>query len=448
MSAMTIAMTALLIGLNALFVAAEFAVFGAPPLTIMERAKSGSRRAAQVAAVVRDPKRQDRYIATAQLGITGASLGLGMYAEHQMANWFQAHLARLDGPDWLASHGAASATAVLLVSYLHIVLGEMVPKAVALANPVSVAVRLVPVMRAIELVFLPVVVGLNLIGGAILRVMRVKRQVGASRYSPEELQDMVWESEESGLLAPQSASVVAELVDFGQLTAREVMIPRVKISGIESGSTLDDISRVVRAAPHTRYPVFAHDLDHIVGMIHIRDLVRRMSDGRPFRQSDVRAIPYVPGSATLDAVLDTMRKVKVQMAVVMDEHGGTDGIITTEDLFEEVVGDIQDEVSASPPDRRAEKDGALVAAGTVRVDEVGEHFDLTLEHEEVDTVSGLVLAQLDRPPVVGDHVRWNGLELEVLDIEGHGVSRARIRRTSEAPTEEAPAPDEPPAAES
>jgi CBS domain containing-hemolysin-like protein len=447
MSWVTIAVTAVLIGFNALFVAAEFAVFGAPPLALMERARGGSRWASAVSKVVRDPARQDRYIATAQLGITGASLGLGMYAEHQLANWFQGYLARIDGPDWLASHGAASATAVLMVSYLHIVLGEMVPKAVALANPVNVAIRLVPIMRAIELIFLPIVIGLNLIGGAILRVMGVKRKVGASRYTAEELQDMVWESEESGLLAPQSASVVAELVDFGQLTAREVMIPRVKISGIESSHTLNDISRVVRAAPHTRYPVYAHDLDHIVGMIHIRDLVRRLSDGRPFRQSDVRAIPYVPGSATLDSVLDTMRKSKVQMAVVMDEHGGTDGIITTEDLFEEVVGDIEDEVSAQPPDRRVEEDGALVAAGTVRVGEVGEHFDLTLEHEEVDTVSGLVLAQLDRPPAVGDHVRWNGLELEVVAIEGHGVSRARIRRTSEAPveagqpTDDAPGPD-------
>jgi CBS domain containing-hemolysin-like protein len=115
---------------------------------------------------------------------------------------------------------------------------------------------------------------------------------------------------------------------------------------------------------------------------------------------------------------------------VMDEHGGTDGIITTEDLFEEVVGDIQDEVSAQPPDRHVEADGALIAAGTVRIDEVGEHFDVDLEHEEVDTVSGLVLSILDRPPEVGDSVRWDSLALEVVEIEGHGVARARIRRVT------------------
>jgi len=212
------------------------------------------------------------------------------------------------------------------------------------------------------------------------------------------------------------------------------MPPRVQIRGIEVGDSREAIAEVVRAAPHTRYPVYAHDLDHIVGMIHIKDLVRRMGgDSRPIRQTDVRRLPYVPGTATLDVVLEAMRKHRVQMAVVMDEHGGTDGIITTEDLFEEVIGDIQDEVSAQPPDRHAEPDGALVAAGTVRIDEVGDHFDVELEHEEVDTVSGLVLALLDRPPEVGDRVSWNGLSVEVTEIEGHGVGRCRIRRTAAPP---------------
>jgi CBS domain containing-hemolysin-like protein len=266
----------------------------------------------------------------------------------------------------------------------------------------------------------------------------VERRFGAHRYTAGELQDIVWESEEEGLLGSSSAQVLAELVDFSQLTAGEAMIPRVQIYGIEVGATRSDITQVVRAAPHTRYPVYADDLDHIVGMIHIKDLVRGLGAGRPVRQSDLRPIPFVPATATLDSVLDTMRRNQVQMAVVMDEHGGTDGIITTEDLFEEVVGDIDDEVSAQPPDRHVEPDGALVAAGTVRVDEVGEHFDLPLEHEEVDTVSGLVLSLLDRPPEVGDRVSWNGLDIEVTEVEGHGVSRARIIRVSEARPDESP----------
>ena len=428
MDPIAILVIAILIALNALFVAAEFAVVGAPPLAAHERARTGGRWAQEVARVVRDPRRQDRYIATAQLGITGASLGLGMYGEGQLAEWFEGLLSDTGGPTWLMSHGAAVGIAVLLLSYLHIVLGEMVPKAVALADPLKAALRLAALMRGFELLLYPIVVTLNLIGNWLLRLFGIERRFGAHSYTAEELQDIVWESEEEGLIGSQSAQVLAELVDFGQLTAREAMIPRVQILGIETGAQLSEVAAVVRAAPHTRYPVYSHDLDHIVGTVHIKDLVRRLSENRPFRQSDVRPIPYVPGSATLDTVLETLRRTRSQIAVVMDEHGGTDGIITTEDLFEEVVGDIEDEVSAQPPDRRAEADGALVAAGTVRVEEVGEHFELTLEHEEVDTVSGLILALLDRPPAVGDRVSWGGLDFQVIAVEGHGVSRCRITR--------------------
>jgi CBS domain containing-hemolysin-like protein len=435
MDPLLLPLVVVLIGLNALFVAAEFAIVGASPVAAKARAERGGRWAKVVARATGDPHQQDRAIATCQLGVTGASLALGMVAEGELAAWIHLQLGQTEWPAWLISHGIAGALAVLLLSYLHIVLGEMVPKAIALADPLRAALFLAPLLRGFELLLLPAVVGLNLIGAVLLKLFGVERRFGAHRYSAEELQDIVWESEEEGLIASHSAAVVAELVDFSQLTAGEAMIPRVQIYGIEVGSTRADIMEVVRAAPHTRYPVYAHDLDHIVGMIHIKDLVRGLGEGRPIRQTDLRAIPFVPATATLDCVLETMRRHQVQMAVVMDEHGGTDGIITTEDLFEEVVGDIQDEVSAQPPDRRVEPDGSLLAAGTVRVDEVGEHFDLDLEHEEVDTVSGLVLSLLDRPPEVGDKVTWNALAIEVTEIEGHGVARCRIRRRTAPPAE-------------
>jgi CBS domain containing-hemolysin-like protein len=428
-----------LIALNAVFVTAEFALVGTPPVAASERARRGGRWARELARLVRDPRLQDRYIATAQLGITGASLALGMYAEHELAVWIHGMLGSPRVPAWLASHGAAATIAVLGLSYLHIVLGEMVPKAIALADPLRAALFLAPLMRGFELLLMPAVLGLNFIGNGILKLFGIQRRFGAQHYTAEELQHIVWESEESGLLGAESAHVLAELVEFGQLTAGEAMIPRVQIRGIEVGASKDEIARVVRSAPHTRYPVYAHDLDHIIGMIHIKDLVRRLGEPRPIRQADIRKVPYLPATSTLDVVLETMRHHRVEMAVVMDEHGGTDGVITTEDLFEEVIGDIQDEVSAQPPDRHAEPDGTLIAAGTVRVDEVGEHFDLELEHDEVDTMSGLVLALLDRPPVIGDQVTWRGLRVEVSQVEGHGVARCRVRRATEPP----PSPESP-----
>jgi CBS domain containing-hemolysin-like protein len=167
-------------------------------------------------------------------------------------------------------------------------------------------------------------------------------------------------------------------------------------------------------------------------MIHIREIARCVRERTGIRQTDIRPIPFVPGSATLDTVLDAMSRANAQLAVVMDEHGGTDGILTTEDLFEEVIGDIQDPASAAPPELYVAADGSQRASGTVRIEELGEEMGLPLEHEEVDTVSGLVLSLLDRPPQVGDRVRYHGVELEVLEVTGRGVGECRVSVVREA----------------
>jgi CBS domain containing-hemolysin-like protein len=271
------------------------------------------------------------------------------------------------------------------------------------------------------------VAALNGIGYALLRSAGIDRRLGSGHlYTPEELSYLVREAEQGGLLRQEAADVVDELLAFGELVAREVMVPRVRIRGVEIGASLSDLTEVVTLAPHARYPVYAHDLDHIVGMVHIRDVARCVRQGTPIRQADVRPVPFVPGSATLDTVLDAMHRARIQMAVVMDEHGGTDGIITTEDLFEEVIGDIQDPASDDRPELYVASDGIQRAAGTARIEDLGDEIGRRLEHEEVDTVSGLVLALLDRPPRVGDRVRYEGVELEVLAVSGRGVGECRV----------------------
>jgi CBS domain containing-hemolysin-like protein len=435
-----------LIALNALFVAAEFAIVGTPRTAIEQLASNGGARAVTVARVLRDPARQDRYIATAQLGITVASLGLGMYAEPRLAAAISGQLALTGAPAWLASHALAGVGSLLLLTYLHIVLGEMVPKAVALAQPIRAALWLTPLMLAVQTAAYPLVVGLNGLGNALLRLVGIERRLGnVARTTAEELHHIVRDSERGGMLGAEAADVIDELIHFGELTAREVMVPRVKIRGIEVGAGFDEVVIAVTLAPHARYPVFARDLDHIVGMIHVKDIARRVYDRSGLRQADIRPIPFVPGSATLDTVLEAMRDANAQMAVVMDEHGGTDGIVTTEDLFEEVVGDIPDAASGALPDLHVDDAGVLHAAGTVRLDELGEHLDRALEHEEVDTVSGLVLSLLDRPPQVGDRVHYDGIELEVAAVTGRGVAECRVATPGrDAPADgNAPEPSHP-----
>ena len=431
---------AVLIVLNALYVAVEFAIVAARR-PIIEELAATSRSADRVARTLRDQGMQDRYIATAQLGITLASLGLGMYGETVLAGGISATIADSSLPAWLASHAVAGLIAIMVLTYLHIVLGEMVPKAIALVHAERAAIWLSPFILATEIATYPLVRSLNGIGNWLLKGLRLPRE-GTERYhTPQELQYIVRESEESGLLQPQAAEVMEELLEFGQLTAGEVMVPRVKMHGVEFGGMLPELRDTIRVAPHTRYPVFVGDLDHIVGAIHIKDVLRRTRQGRSIVQSDIHPVPFIPETSTLDKVLAAMRQWRTQLAIVMDEHGGTAGLVTIEDLFEEVVGDIDETITGEAPDLFRDGDGVLRAAGTVRVDEVGEELDRALEHEDVDTVSGLVLALLDRPPVIGDVVTYDGVRFEVVAVAGHGVDECAVTLVEPEAPAEGGAPD-------
>jgi CBS domain containing-hemolysin-like protein len=416
-----------LILLNGVFVAAEFAIVGAPRAAIDARAGRGHALARAVQAVLRDPRRQDRYIATAQLGITVASLGLGMYGEHVISDALYSSFGRAGAPSWLMSHGVASVVAIAVLTYFHIVVGEMVPKSLALQHAERMALWITPPMLWIKTLVFPLVVTLNGIGNAVLKLFGVNRQAQSAEryYTSDELQLIVQESEELGALRAESGQMLRELFEFGDLTAGQVMVPRVRITGIPVGSRPDQIRELLGRSPHTRYPIVEQDLDHIVGMIHIKDLLRILLRHDAITPAHARPVPLVPDTAPLDAVLAAMRREHTQMVIVIDEHGGTSGIVTLEDLFEEVVGEIE-EGPAGAPAMYHDRAGRLRVRGTMRIDELGQQFDLDLEHEQVDSISGLVLTLLGRPPQVGDTVRFERLLFEVTAVKGHGVEECAV----------------------
>jgi CBS domain containing-hemolysin-like protein len=416
---------ALLILVNAFFVAAEFALLGAPRTAIDQRAARGDRRARLVSKLLRDPTQQDRYIATAQVGITVASLGLGMYGEHAIADWISPLFESLGTSRWIAAHSLASVASVAVLTYLHIVLGEMIPKTLALHRAEQAALWICMPIRWVSGALFPLVFLLNAMGNGVLRLMGVRRTSSSTSHSQEELRYVVEESQHAGHLRREQGQVMKELLQFGERTAGEAAMPRVRLLGIPLNATPEQVRQVLRRSNHTRYPVYAQDLDHIVGMVHIKDLLRVLSSGEPLTYGNVRPVPFVPRTARLDSVLSVMRREKTQLVVVMDELGGTAGLITIEDLFEEVVGDI-DEGPSAAPEIQSDGDGHLIAAGIRRLDEVGKHLGLELSHGEVDTVSGLVLAKLGRPPRVGDVVDHGALHIEVTAVEGRGVKECRI----------------------
>ena len=413
-----------LVLVNGVFVAAEFALLAAPRPALERNAAKGDRFARSVLDVLRSPSRQDRYIATAQLGITLASLGLGMYAEHRLSDFLEPIVGHIP-----AIGGVALAAAISLgvLTLAHIVFGEMVPKGLALQHPVPVArITAWPMGLTLGLLY-PFVKLSTTVARACLRLIGIERQqnVHEQVYTPEELQFIVEESQEGGALRGESGRLLRELFEFGGLTAGQVMVPRVRIVGIPLGATPNALRPIVAKHKHTRYAVYDKDLDHIVGMVHVKDLLRKLLQNEPLGAEDVRRMPVVPETAPLDDVLASMRQANAHMTIVIDEHGGTAGILSLEDLFEEVVGELDEGAVTEPPITR-NPDGTVRASGTVRLDELGQFLDLDLVHEEVDSLSGLVLARLGRPPVVGDVVEYERLRLRVTATSGRGVKEVLV----------------------
>ncbi len=417
---------AVLILLNALFVIAEFSIVGVSRATIETKAADGHSGAKLVLSVLHSTIRQDRYLATAQIGITITSLGLGMYGEHVLASGIAGLLHAVTMPEWVVVHTISSFLSMAVLTFLHIVLGEMVPKSLALDSAERTALTVAPIMVTIYRMMAPLVWFLNTLGNLILRLFGVKRQINSNYYhTPEELELIVQESQAEGLLHGEAGQVMRELFEFGELTAGEVMVPRVHLDGLPVDASNEQLRQLVAENQHTRYPVYDGDLDHIIGVVHIKDVLRLIVTGQPLNRDMIREAPFIPETTELEAVLERMRVTRTQLVVVMDEHGGTAGVVTTGDLFAELVGEI-DEGNDNPDAILNAGSQQVLAEGTVRLDELGDRLGCHLEHEEVDSVSGLVLTLLGRPPEMNDRVVYENLEFVVTKVEGHGVAQCLI----------------------
>ena len=414
----------LLLLLNALFVAAEFALIGVPRATVEKMAAAGDRPARLLAGVLTSPRLQDQYIATAQLGITVASLGLGMYGEHVIAAWIEGWLELLGPLARLAEHSAASILSVVILTFFHIVVGEMVPKTLALQHAVSASLWITPLMNALRIGMFPLVVGLNGFGNLLLRFIGIKRVATSYMHSPEELELIIEESERGGALDESAADLMMEVLALRDKKAGEMMVPRVRVTGLHLHATPDEMREVLAATGHTRYPIYEESLDSIAGVVHVKDLARCLAAGESLSRDYIRSVPFVPETMAVDDVVAAMRTAEVQMAVVMDEHGGTAGILTEKDLLDELIGEIHEDSAQGPIWR--DRSGRVHALGTVLIRDLGEHLELDVEHESVDTLSGLVLALLERPPEIGDTVEYQRLLLTVETVLGHGVGACTI----------------------
>ncbi|HEY7504142.1 MAG TPA: hemolysin family protein [Gemmatimonadales bacterium] len=410
---------------NAFFVAAEFALVGARKTRLDELAKAGDGKARLARRAVQS---LDRYISATQLGITLASLGLGWIGEPALSHLIEGAFTWLPAPAAaIATHAVASVIAFIIITVLHIILGELVPKALALLYPEEISGWVAaPLMGFAWVMSLPIAV-LNGTANRLLRLMGINRPGETERlHSPEELRMLVEQSTEGGSLLQQDARLLEGVFEFSEKTAQEVMTPRTQMVALEADLPVEAAADVVAEAGRSRYPVFTDSLDEIVGVVHAKDLLAALRSRPGGRVRDIMRPPlFVPGTREVEDVLADMKRLKTHLAVVLDEYGGTAGLVTMEDLLEEIVGPIYDEYD--PQEARARVGGAVID-GAMPISDFNSEYGESLDDTDYTTIGGYVFGQLGRLPRAGDRVKAGGHTLEVVEMEGRRVKSLRLHQ--------------------
>lgn len=411
---------------NAYFVAAEFALVGARHTRLEEQGRAGDRKAILAHRAVQS---LDHYISATQLGITLASLGLGWIGEPALARFIQSGFAWLPSPvDALATHSLAVAVAFAVITLLHIVLGELVPKAIALLYPETVSRWLIaPLIGFTWVMYLPIR-GLNVISGWMLRVIGLKTPAAHERlHSPEELRLLVEQSTEGGRLEAPEARLLEGVFEFSEKTAEEVMTPRTRVHALEAETPVLQAADLVAQAGRSRYPVIHETLDDIVGVVHAKDILRAIRQRPDATVGTLMRPPiFVPGTRDVEDVLADMKRLKAHLAVVLDEYGGTAGLVTMEDLLEEIVGPIYDEHDRPEIPAVASENGAPVLPGSLPVADANERLGLALDERDYTTLGGYLFGQLGRLPAVGDRIAAGGRVFEITAMDGRRVDTVRV----------------------
>jgi CBS domain containing-hemolysin-like protein len=410
----------LLLLVNAFFVAAEYAFVRVRGTQLQELIEAGSARARKAMRILLS---LDSYISAIQLGVTFAALGIGLVGEPAVA--------RLIGPVF-EPLGAPVIVSVLsfliafaLVTYATVVLAELAPKYLALDRALELALWTAYPLDLFHSLMRPFINAINGSAFGVLRLFGVRPGAEAQAHSAEELRMLVAASTKNGILQESERILVGNALDFAETLVRQVMVPRTEIVAIPDDSTVEGVVQLLRQSPFTRLPVYREDLDHIVGVVHVKDVVGA-APARPVSEL-MRKPLYLPETAHLDRALAQFRRERVQLAIVIDEFGGTAGLVTLEDVIEELVGEVQDEFDRDVPMLR-EESGVYLINGLMTLPDVRERLGLDLSNEPYDTVGGMIFGRLGRLAQVADSVEVEGYRFTVTAVAGRRVAQVKAKK--------------------
>ena len=422
---------AFLVVLNAFFVAAEFALVSVRPTRIAELVANGNRAARWVARGLENP---DRFIAATQLGITLASLGLGWIGEPALSGLLEPLVKRF--PVEIASTVSQTLSAVVAfgtITFLHVVVGELMPKSIALQSPQRTSLLVGRPLAWTTAVFKPLIWALNGTGNALLKLLGIRSAEGSELlHSVAELKMIVSDSAEGGVVADSEEEMLHAVFDFRETLVRHIMSPRTEVISVTAEAGLEEILKTAASTGFSQLPVYQDNLDHVIGIVHLKDLLDAiLNDGSSTARELMRETLFVPEAARIDTLLKIFRARHQHMAIVLDEYGGTAGIATLEDLLEEIFGEVSD-----PFDRDVEiqplPDGSSLVNGLTTIADVNEHFELKLSDPHYDTIAGYILGRLGRLAKMGDTVVADGARLRVVAMDGRRVSRVWVFPTASA----------------
>ncbi len=425
-----------LVLLNGFFVAAEFAIVKVRSTKIKELDEAGDWRASIARNVI---AHLDAYLSACQLGITMASLGLGWIGEPAVARLIEPVLHAAGVTNQTLIHTIAFSVAFVIISFLHIVLGELAPKTLAIRKPESTSLWLAPPLHAFYWLMYVPIVALNGAANWILRPLGLEPVGEAGEaHSSEELRMIVGASHTHGVLNATERRLLENVIDFSERKVAEIMTPRVDMVSLLVDKSIAENLAIVRGEQHTRYPLADGSADNVIGMIHIKDFITLTAEGAAERtgsvlQSIKRPVLFVPESASIDAVLRTIQATHTLMAIVVDEYGGVAGLVTLEDVLEELVGEIRDEFDDAKLEIER-RGGETIVDGGLPLSEVEEMFPDVVSDDESDvrTIGGLVLKELGRIPAVGDQVTLGPYRLEVVEMDNLRITRVKIERMAAA----------------
>ena len=429
----------LLVALNGFFVAAEFALVKVRPTQLDPYVSEGNRRARLARHMLRH---LDAYLSASQLGITLASLALGWVGEPAFA-WIVRPLVEPiagAGNEQLV-HSVSVTVSFLVITILHIVLGEQAPKTIAIRKAEGTSLLISFPLYFFYKVTYPAIWLLNRAANGLLRLIRVApASEGELAHDEEELR-LLLSSAQGTRLPTEKRELLDNIFELSHRMARQIMLPRQDVVYLSTTRSLAENLRIARRSGHTRFPLCEGDLDHVVGLIHIKDLFRR---DRPLTslKEVAREIAFVPETLTLDRLLQRMRTERFHMAAVIDEYGGVSGIVTLEGVIEEIVGSIQDEFDVEAPELRARGEGVYEVSGGMLVEDLEDALGIELSERDEDTIGGVVLSELGRNPAEGDRIELGPVTIEVLEVQHNRVNTVRVtvRQPETVPPEPHPKP--------